>query len=450
MKISFLGGAESVTGAQYLLEHGKARILVDCGLFQGGAALEKENEEPFGFDPATIHALFVTHSHIDHIGRIPLLVKNGFRGAIYSTPPTKDVSYELLLDAHTLMTHQLKEREAPLYDVVDIDRAMELWKTVRYHEPFSVSEFRVEFFNSGHILGSAFVRIEAGGKTIVFSGDLGNAPAPLVKDYERVEFADYAVIESAYGGRLHGSKQEGTAMLEDIIEDVVKERGTLIIPAFAMERTQELLYELNSLIEHGRIPRVPVFIDSPLAIRLTSIYEKYIHDADYFDDEVQRLRMAGDEILNFSGLRFTLTTEESKEINTAPPPKIIIAGSGNSQGGRILHHEKRYLSDPHSVLLFVGYQTEGSLGRRILDGEKEVFIMGDRVPILARVEEIESFSAHADQAQLMEWASSMRRSLKKLFVVQGEIEQSNALAHIISDVLAIDAVVPQQGDVYEL
>ena len=450
MTLQFLGGAKSVTGAQYLLEHEGTRVLVDCGLFQGGAATEQLNAEPFGFDPATVTALFVTHSHIDHMGRVPMLVKNGFHGEIYSTPPARDVSHELLLDAHSLMTHQLSQGTLPLYEIDDIDRAMGLWRGVAYHEPFSVGPFRVEFFNSGHILGSACVRIEAGGRTIVFSGDLGNSPAPLLKDTERIEFADYAVVESAYGGRVHEPKEQGKHVLEDLIEDTVRLKGTLMIPAFAMERTQELLYELNDLVEHGRIPRIPVFIDSPLAIRLTAVYEKYIHDSDYFDEEVQRLLERGDEIFNFSGLRLTLTKEESKQINVVPSPKMIIAGSGNSQGGRILHHERRYLSDPNSTLLFVGYQTEGSLGRRILDGVTEVTIMSEKIPVRARVQEIESFSAHADQPQLVGWIKSMRASLKKVFVVQGEEEQSEALAHKISDELAVDAVVPERGGIYEL
>lgn len=450
MTINFLGGAQSVTGSQYLLEHEKTRILIDCGLFQGGAAQEKLNEQPFVFKSADIDAVFITHAHIDHIGRIPLLVKEGFTGTIYATPPTKDLSYELLLDAHALMSHQAKTEKDMLYGIEDIDKAMELWKTVRYHEPFHVGDFRVEFFNSGHILGSAFIRFEAGGKSIVFSGDLGNSPAPLVKDTERIEFADYAVIESAYGGRVHGTKQEGNAILEDVIEDTMRSKGTLMIPAFAMERTQELLYELNDLIEHERIPSAPIFIDSPLAIKLTSLYEKYLKNSDYFDEEVQKILGSGDEIFNFPGLRFTLTTEESKSINSTPPPKIIIAGSGNSQGGRILHHELRYLSDPKSTLLFVGYQTQGSLGRYILEGAKEVVIMNEKIPVRARVMEIESFSAHADQPQLLNWLRPMRKSLKKAFVVQGELDQSEALAHKAQDELAIQTVVPGPGDVYEL
>lgn len=450
MKISFFGGAQSVTGAQYMFEHDGVRILVDSGLFQGEAALEKHNSESFLFDPKDIRALFVTHAHIDHIGRIPLLVRNGFCGTIYSTAPTKDVSYELLLDAHTVLSHQKNQAKDPDYEIADIDRAMELWKTISYHEAISISPFLVTYFNSGHILGSAFLQIECAGKTVVCSGDLGNSPAPLLKDCEYPTFADYAIIESAYGGRLHGLKQDGIAKLEDLIEDTVQNSGTLVIPAFAMERTQELLYELNALVEQGRIPKIPVFIDSPLAIRLTTIYEKYLHDSNYVNDEVMRLRMAGDEILNFSGLRFTLTTQESKEINSTPPPKIIIAGSGNSQGGRILHHEMRYLSDPHSTILFVGYQTQGSLGRRILDGAPDVSIMGEHIPVRARVCEIESFSAHADQAQLLKWISPMKRSLRTLFVVQGELEQSMSLARVASDTLAIRTIVPQHGDVHEL
>lgn len=450
MKLTFAGGAGSVTGACYLLQEKETNILIDCGLNQGGSENEKKNFDPFPFDPKIIEAVFVTHTHIDHIGRIPKLVKDGFSGTIYSTAPTKDAAYHLLIDAHHIMLNDLPKDQNPLYDLADIDRSMELWRVVTYHKPISVGAFVVEAYDAGHILGSASYKITGGGKAIVFSGDLGNIPAPLVKKTEYIKEADYALIESAYGNRIHEDVAQRVTVLEDMIEDVVRSKGTLVIPSFAMERTQDLLYELNKLVEEGRIPKIPIFIDSPLAIRLTETYKKYERDPVFLDQKAVEAVRKGDAIFNFPGLRFTLTTEESKEINSVPPPKVVIAGAGMSNGGRILHHEVRYLSDPQSAILFVGFQPEGSLGRLILDGAKEVRIMGQTVPIRARVKAIGGFSAHADQPLLLAWIESMKDSLKKVFVVQGEEDQSTPLAHRIKDVLAIEAVVPKLGDSIEL
>jgi len=285
---------------------------------------------------------------------------------------------------------------------------------------------------------------------VVFSGDLGNVAAPLVKDTESLPTTDYALIESTYGNRLHEDIKTRKNVLEDMIEETIKAGGTLLIPAFATERTQDLLYELNELVENGRIPRVPVFIDSPLAIKLTSVFQKYALNPDYFDAESLALEKKGDVIFNFPGLRFTLTTEQSKEINNIKGPKIIIAGSGMSQGGRILHHELRYLPDLKSAILFIGYQGEGSLGRQILDGAKTVKILGEEVNVNCKMKAIGGYSAHADQTKLMTWLNSAKSSLKKVFVVQGEEDQSLPLARKIEDELAIEAVVPSSGEEYEL
>ncbi|HPW34177.1 MAG TPA: MBL fold metallo-hydrolase [Candidatus Paceibacterota bacterium] len=450
MKLTFVGGAERVTGSCYLLETKTTKLIIDCGLNQGDRFLEEANFEDFAFNVKEIDALLITHSHIDHIGRIPKLVKAGYRGPIYSTAPTKDAAYELLLDAHHLMEKEAQEGQPLIYDVADIDDAMALWKATQYHQTFSIKECEIEFYNSGHILGSASIKITAEGKTIVFSGDLGNIPAPLVKDTEYLDKADYALIESAYGDRVHESVLERKGILEDLIEDTFKSGGVLLIPAFAMERTQELLYELNDLVENKRIPKVPIFIDSPLAIKLTSVYQKYSHDKDFFDTEAIIMMKKGGSIFDFPGLRFTLTKEESKEINQVLPPKVIIAGSGMSNGGRILHHEVRYLSDPNSMILFVGFQTEGSLGRRIIEGAKEVNVLGQRVSVRCHVKAIGGYSAHADQPLLLKWVSSIRNTLKKVFVVQGEVDQSEPLAKKIQDEFAIEALVPKKGQNFEL
>jgi len=439
-----------VTGACYFLEGGTTRILVDCGMQQGSSREEKKNKNPFPFDPSSLDALFITHAHIDHIGRVPKLVKEGFAGPIFSTAPTKDAASHLLEDAHHLMEQDASSARDVIYGVEDINASLEMWKTIPYHEIVRVKDAEIELYDAGHILGSASVVIAMENKRIVFSGDLGNIPAPLVKPTEYIENADYALIESAYGNRVHEGVEERVAVVEDMIEDTVRSKGALLIPAFAMERTQQLLFEINELVERGRIPPLPVFIDSPLAIRLTEIFKKYVHDPMFFNQEIITQGKEGDQIFNFPGLRFTLTTEESKEINSVSPPKVIIAGAGMSNGGRIIHHEVRYLPDPNSNILFVGYQVEGSLGRKILEGEKEVKILGQRVPVKARVKAIGGFSAHADQPLLLRWVSSMKKNLKHVFVVQGEEDQSLPLATKIRDELAIDATAPQPGTVVEL
>ncbi|MBI4993498.1 MBL fold metallo-hydrolase [Candidatus Wolfebacteria bacterium] len=447
MKLTFHGGARLVTGANYLIESGAAKILVDCGLHQGASFCDKLNFEPFSYDPKTIDAVLITHAHIDHTGRLPRLYKDGFRGKIFSTAPTKDFGEHLLIDSEHVLSWESEKKNLPmLYSIDDINKTMQLWEGVKYHQKIKIKDLEVEFFDAGHILGSSFISVKSNGKKIIFSGDLGNVATPLVKDTETLEEADYVLIESTYGNRVHENIERRKDILEDAIEDTINAGGNLMIPAFAMERTQDLLFEFNELVEHGRIPKIPIFIDSPLAIKLTSVYKKYSQDPDYFDAESLALMKKGDVIFDFPGLKFTLTTEQSKEINDIKPPKVIVAGSGMSQGGRILHHEMRYLPDPKSTILFIGYQAKGSLGRRILNGEKSVRIFGEEVAVNCQVRQISGYSAHADRNKLVDWLRPARNSLKKVFVVQGDDDQSYPLAQKIVDELAVDATIPSQGD----
>lgn len=451
MKLTFAGGAKAVTGANYLLETAESKILIDCGLRQGGRVCEEENYNDFSYTPSTIDALFITHAHIDHVGRSPRLHRMGFRGKVFSTEPTKEFAEELLRDSQDLLAREAKSigREI-LYDDKDIDGLLTLWKTTGYHKEILLKDLKVTFFDAGHILGSASILVEAEGRKILFSGDIGNAPAPLVKAPEKIEGAEYVLIESAYGGRLHEDRNERRQILEDVIEETIKRGGTIMIPAFAMERTQELLYELNNLVEAGRIPPVPVFLDSPLAIKLTAIYHKYANNSEYIDSESIELFKKGDAIFKFPGLEFVLKTEDSKKIFNRNGPKVIIAGSGMSNGGRIIRHEAHYLGDPKNTLLIIGYQAEGSLGRTLLDGAKSVRIMGAEISVRAKIKAIGGYSSHADQASLLNWLRPMKDTLKKIFIVQGEEEQMKLLQTAIEDKLAIDALIPQVGESIEL
>jgi len=449
MKLTFYGAAKEVTGSNFLLAVGKEKFLIDCGLRQGSNYSERHNWDPFPYNPKEISAVFITHPHVDHIGRLPKLYKDGFRGKVYSTFPAKEFAGLLLLDSeHVLMQDAEKYKKPPLYGIQEVEELMRIWQGVEYHQEISVGGVKATFYNAGHILGSSFIVVEAEGKKIVFSGDLGNSPAPIIGNREAVpDGIDYCVMEATYGNRVHEPQSERKGFLEDMIEDTVKTGGVLMIPAFAMERTQELLYELNELVEHGRIPRVPIFIDSPLAIKLTEVYKNY---SQYFDVEARKVLKSGDAIFNFPGLKMTLTTEASKAINEVPPPKVVIAGAGMSNAGRILHHERRYLPDPKSTLLIVGYQAAGSLGRLLLDGAKDVKMFGETIPVRCQIKNATGYSAHADQPQLLEWVRPMRHSVRKLFLVHSEEDSSQILSQKIRDELAVNAVVPGVGDEVDL
>ncbi|MBU2263455.1 MBL fold metallo-hydrolase [Patescibacteria group bacterium] len=455
VKISFLGGVEEVTGSNYLLEcspdarSGRAtRLLVDCGLFQGSKINEDKNYEPFSFDPKSINVLIITHAHLDHIGRVPKLAKEGFSGKIYSTLPTRDLAKLMLIDSMGVLEKESRRNKKKLiYQEKDVEKAMNQWEAKDYLQEFQVGDFKIKLREAGHILGSAMIEVVYKNKKIVFTGDLGNPLTPLLRDPEPVVDADYLVIESTYGDREHEDAKKTVLKLERVIEDTIKKGGVLMIPAFSLERTQKLLFEINNLVEHGRIPRVPIFLDSPLSIKATGIYKNY---QNYFNEEAKDIIRSGDDLFKFPGLKMTLTTEESRAINDVPAPKIIIAGSGMSNGGRIIHHERRYLSDSRNTLLIVSFQAAGSLGRQLEEGAKAVNILGDIIPVSARIENIRGFSCHPDTNELYEFVKHTADTVKKVFVVQGEPKASLFFTQRLRDCLGVDAVVPKLGDLYQL
>lgn len=447
--IQFYGGVGDVTGANFLLDTGHVKILVDCGLIQGSEFAPAANCEIFAYDPALVDVLLVTHAHADHIGRIPKLVHDGFRGVIYSTPPTRDLAAIMLQDAYKVMRYEAERYgNTVCYELSDIDAALALWKTHEYNQTFELPhEVTVAFTDAGHILGSAMISLSRNGKKFLFTGDIGNIPQPLLGAPEVVTDYDYLLMESVYGDRQHEEVKERANLLKMYIEDTIKKQGTLIIPAFSLERTQGMLYEINNFVERGEIAPIPVFLDSPLAISVTEIYRKYV---SYLKPEIQEQIRRGDDIFNFPKLSFTRTPADSEEIKETKGPKIIIAGSGMSHGGRILEHEKHFLEDPKTTLLLVGYQSVGSIGRLLHDGVKKVRILGVEVKVRAKVASIRGYSGHADRDQLVELVSRGCSKVKEVFVVMGEERASLFLVQRLRDYLGVNAIAPEKNQSIEV
>lgn len=448
-KVTFCGGAGTVTGSNFLLEADGKKILIDCGLTQGLKLAEDINWSPFPYDPKEIDFLFVTHAHVDHIGRIPKLIHEGFRGAIYSTPPTRSLSVPMLEDTSDILSGNRYFDLSKIYSEDNLESALSLWKGISYHETLKITEnLSAAFYNTGHILGSGMVLFTYNGKKILFTGDLGNSPSPLLPNFESVSGVDYLIMESVYGDRNHESRNDRQRFLEEAFEENFKKKGTLIIPVFSLERSQELLLELNTLVENRRVPVMPIFLDSPLAIRLTEVFKQY---KEYFNETAQKVMRGGDQhLFDFPGLRLTMRAEESRMINEVPPPKVIIAGSGMSLGGRIVHHERHYLPDPKNTLLLLGYQSVGSPGRLLQEGVKTVSITGEYVKVNAKVKTIFGYSGHMDSDGLLRFAKSMEESLKKVFVVMGEPKSAMFLVQKLRDNLGLHAYAPEQGESVEL
>lgn len=443
-KITFCGGAGTVTGSNFLLEADGKKILIDCGLTQGIKLADDINWSPFTYDPKSIDILFITHAHVDHLGRVPKLIHEGFQGKIFSSLPTKALAEPMLTDTMMILSKNTELDLDVIYTPENIKKAISLWQGFEYHFEIKITDnLSVSLLNAGHILGSSMFLFTFNGKKILFTGDLGNSPSPLLPDTEIVKDVDYLIMESVYGDRNHESRDDRRKFLEQAIEDNYKRKGTLIIPTFSLERSQELLFEINELVENNRIPKMPIFLDSPLAIRLTEVFKRY---KDYFNETAQKAISEGDHLFDFPGLHSTLKAEESKAIVRVPDPKVVIAGSGMSSGGRVVHHERHYLPDPKNTLLLLGYQSVGTPGRLIQEGVKMVRITGEYVEVKAQVITISGYSGHKDSDGLLNFVENMQEYVKKVFVVMGEPKSSMFLVQKLRDNLGIEAYAPEQDD----
>ncbi len=452
-RITFAGGAQMPTGSNFLVEFGDKKILVDCGLVQGERNALPINHENFSYPPESIDYLFVTHAHLDHVGRIPKLVRDGFKGVIVSTEPTREMAELIMLDSMGVLGKEAVQTGLPpLYEEKDVFDAMRVWsKVLAYEEVFTIQtqegDATVTLRDAGHILGSAMVEITYKGKKLVLTGDLGNTPSPLMKDTVALKDVDYLVIESVYGDRNHKDKDKKIEIFKEAITTTINKGGTVLIPAFSIERTQEVLLAFNELVESKQIPEVPVYLDSPLGINITKVYKKY---ESWFNENIESIIRSGDDIFAFKGLIQTASPEESKAINGDHRPKVIIAGSGMSNGGRIVHHEAKYLGDQRNTIIIAGYQAVNTLGRRIVDEVKELIINGQIIQLRARVVNIHGFSAHKDSEHLIEFVGTTKDSLKRVCVVLGEPKSTYFLGQRIHEEYMVPVTVPEKGDVLEL
>lgn len=474
MKITFLGAARTVTGSNFLVEAAGKKFLVDCGMYQGKVAQELENSDPFIYDVNQIDFMLLTHAHIDHSGRIPKLYNDGFRGNVYATKATCDLCEIMLPDSGHIQEvesewkNRKRMRESlepmpPLYTAEDAYKCLEIFKKVQYDEIVDIDDnISVRFNDAGHMLGSAIIEIWAteNGKTTkaVFTGDLGNNDLPLLDSPTMISNADYLIMESTYGNRLHMRNDDKAKMFLDIVSETLDNGGRVIIPSFAVGRTQEILYELDKLKEeygqdeefakkYRTIMNVPVYVDSPLAISATEVFKK---NTELFEDEIQEKIKRGDNPLEFNGLQFTQTADESKALNEDYRPAIILSASGMCEVGRIKHHLKHNLWNPNSTILFVGYQAPGTLGRSIVEGAKKVKIFGEEIAVNARVEYIEGYSGHADQTWLLNFVYSFTNPPKNIFLVHGEPEGQEVLKQRIEETSECKVIIPEFGDSFEL
>jgi metallo-beta-lactamase family protein len=458
--LTFMGAARGVTGSRYLLEAGNLKLLVDCGLYQE-REFQHRNWEPFRYPPRELQTVLLTHAHLDHCGLLPKLVKEGFRGRVICTPATADITRIILLDsakiqeedaAYKQKRHIREGRkgpypEIPLYTVADAEATLPLFDTVEYNQTVNVDDgVEATFHDAGHILGSSMIKIRfsRGGekRSIVFSGDIGRWDRPMLQDPSVFRRTDYIVMESTYGDREHEDSDEIGDELEEIVKAAFRAGGKIIVPSFALQRAQEIMYYLNILRLEKRIPPLNIYLDSPMAIRVTEVFKHY---HELFDDEMKELLKNRQSPFDFSGLNMVETVEESKSLNSLKGTVMIIAGSGMCTGGRIKHHLVNNISQPENTILFIGYQAEGTLGRYILDGAKSVRIHGQPRPVRARIAQIHGFSAHADRDDLLRWLSRLSAEPRHIFITHGEKTAAENFKGFLEEKTGYETSVPAYG-----
>ena len=468
MKIEFCGASTGVTGSCHLLTSGDHKILLDCGQFQGGKAQEALNYEPFPFDASEIECVVLSHAHIDHCGRLPLLMKRGFRGKIYCTDATADLLDVMLKDSGYIHEKDAewqnrkaersgRKKVEPLYTYEDSVKTLELVQPVLYDQLINLNDdMRIVFNDAGHILGSAIIELwvkEGDGESkIVFSGDLGMTDRPILRDPTYIKKADYVIMETTYGDRVHPANSTSIEQLLDIVLKTIKRGGTVVIPSFAVGRTQELIFEFNKFYdEHSEyrkdLDKVMVYVDSPMATTATEVFRK---NAQVFDEETKEYILKGDNPLDFKNLRFTRSTAESQALNMNKEPKVIISASGMCEAGRIRHHLKHNLWDSRNSVIFVGYQAEGTLGRALINGAKEITLFGEEIQVNAEIYNLEGFSGHADRDALFAWAAAFRQKPKQIFLVHGEHDAKVSFAKLLEEKLGYDPVVVTGNSEFEL
>ena len=461
IKLRFLGGAQNVTGSRHMLEVNGTRLLVDCGLYQE-RQFKDRNWEPFDVPASSIDAVLLTHAHLDHCGLLPKLVKEGFKGAIYCTEATAEIARIILFDSAHLQEEDAEykrkrhEREGrkgphpyePLYSTADVEATLPLFKAVGYRKPVQVADgIKATFCEAGHVLGSAIIHVcieqDGQARSVLFSGDIGRPDRPIVRDPAEVDEADYVLVESTYGDRVHRGRGDIKGEIAEVINATKAAGGNIVVPSFALERSQEMLYYINELLIEDAIPHLTVFLDSPMAGAITKVFK---HHSELFDAEMREFILNGQSPFAFENLKITQTSNESKAINHIRGTAIIIAGSGMCTGGRIKHHLVNNIERSESTIMFVGYQAMGTLGRRIVNREKEVRILGETRQVNARVVQIQGFSAHADREELLDWLSSLKNHPRKIFVVHGEAESAKSFGAYVQEKTGWDVMVPEYKD----